>query len=70
MMTVDDDIEMPCFYLRNESSIALFRIDSETQAPIAELIPSHNLEKLIKDTLGANVYTIHKIYEDEENHQM
>ena len=63
----DDDLEMPCFYLRNEASIALFRIDAETHAPIAELIPSHNLEKLIKESLGANVYTVQKIYEDDEN---
>ena len=60
-----DDLEMPCFYLRNESSIALFKIDAETHSPVAELIPSHNLEKLLKDALSANVYTVHKIYEED-----
>ena len=65
ILSSNDDIEMPCFYLRNESSIALFKIDAETHSPIAELIPSHNLEKQIKDTLSANVYTVHKIYEDD-----
>lgn len=44
-----DDLEMPCFYLRNQSSIALFKIDESGQ-PVAELIPSFNLIKVIKQS--------------------
>ena len=63
----DDDLEMPCFYLRNEASIALFKIDAETNAPVAELIPSHNLEKMIKETMSSNAYIVRKIYEDDDH---
>ena len=58
---------MPCFYLRNQASIALFKIDPVTRGPVAELVPSLNLSKHIKETLGANVYTVQNIYEDDAN---
>ena len=45
-----DDLDMPCFYLRNQASIALFKIDSANGGtPVAELIPSLNLAKVIKE---------------------
>ena len=44
-----DDLEMPCFYLRNQALIALFKID-ENGSPMVELIPSLNMEKVIKES--------------------
>ena len=44
-----DDLDMPCFYLRNQALIALFKID-ESGSPVAELIPSLNMEKAIKES--------------------
>jgi len=44
-----DDLDMPCFYLRNQASIALFKID-ENGVPLAELIPSINMVKAIKES--------------------
>lgn len=64
---VDDDLEMPCFYVRNQASIALFKIDAATCQPVAELIPSLNLAKLIKESLGPSMYTVLNIYEDDDN---
>ena len=57
---------MPCFYIRNQASIALFKIDPVSRSPIAELVPSLNLAKLIKETLSANCYTVQNIYEDDD----
>jgi hypothetical protein len=56
---------MPCFYLRNQANIALFKLDSETGAPIAELIPSPNLLKTLKEKANLN-YSVEKIYEDDQ----
>jgi len=44
-----DALEMPCFYVRNQAMVALFKIDSQTRVPKAELVPSLNLSKLLKD---------------------
>ena len=63
----DDDLDMPCFYVRSKENIALFKIDPETRTPVAELIPSLNLAKLVKESMGPGVYTIQNIYDDEED---
>lgn len=53
---------MPCFYVRSNSFIAVFRIE-EGQV-VAELIPSVNLLKEVKDRGIA--FTMRSIYEDEK----
>jgi hypothetical protein len=75
------DLEMPCFYLRGNNFIVLFKIVAETGLPKAEVIPSPNLLKLIKDskfnpfilshTCSTNLFagnaqhSIRNVYEDE-----
>jgi len=61
-----DNLDMPCFYLRNQASIALFKIDSQTGVPVAELIPSLNLAKAIKEKSNLS-YSVINIFEEDEN---
>lgn len=57
---------MPCFYIRNASFIALFKVDEEMNGVVsAELIPNENLSSYIKNR-GLISYTIRKIFEDEQ----
>lgn len=64
----ENDLTMPCFYLRNQANIALFKLDPETGAPMAELLPSLNLLKILKEKANLN-YTVEKIYEDDEKEE-
>ena len=60
-----DKLDMPCFYIRNASFIALFRVDEEMEGVVvAELIANENLTAYIKRR-GLISYSIHRIYEDE-----
>ena len=61
-----DNLDMPCFYLRNQASIALFKIDGKTGVPVAELIPSLNLAKTIKAKSNLS-YSVVNIFEEDEN---
>ena len=56
---------MPCFYLRNQATIALFRMDGTTGEPLAEVVPSLPLSKLIKDKSSLR-YSVQNIYDEEE----
>jgi len=57
---------MPCFYIRNASFIALFRVDEELDGlVVAELIPNENLSSYIKRR-GLNNFSIKRVYEDEQ----
>lgn len=44
----DEQMIMPCFYIRSNSFIALFKI--EDKQIVAELVPSANLLKEIKES--------------------
>ena len=46
-----DELAMPCFYIRNASFIALFKVDEEMNGVVsAELIPNENLSSYIKNS--------------------
>lgn len=66
----EDDMAMPCFYIRGASFYAMFRI--EEQKIVAELVPSPNLQKELKlskcvetDSLGTITHQVKTIYDDE-----
>ena len=57
---------MPCFYLRNQASIALFKLDAKTGTPVAELIPSMAMTKTIKEKANLQ-FSVTNIYEEDED---
>ena len=61
----ESELDMPCFYLRNQATIALFRMDGTTGEPLAEVVPSLPLSKLIKDKSSLR-YSVQNIYDEEE----
>ena len=60
------ELDMPCFYLRNQATIALFKIDPQTAEPKADLVPSLALAKLMKERSSNLNYTVQNIYEEED----